>query len=279
MATTDATSTTSVYDIISKQQSSSSTSSSSSSSSSDDALVSLSGDYENFLTLLTTQLQNQDPLSPMDTAQFTQQLVQFSAVEQQINGNKKLDQLIDLQSTANAYGAVGFVGTQVSASTDDIPLQNGMAQFDYEIEHLSGGATLTIKNSAGNIVMLRQVDATVGTHPVQWDGSDYFGNQLPDGKYTVSVSYQDQSTGKSYEAPITGYGTVDSALISDGTVYLKMGDVSVPLSDVISITKPADTTTTDSSSDTSTDETDSSSDTSTDETDSGTDTTDTDSSS
>jgi flagellar basal-body rod modification protein FlgD len=254
MATTDPTSPTSIYDIIAKQQAASGSSgsgsgSNSSTQSGDDALASLSGDYTNFLTLLTTQLKNQDPLSPMDTAQFTQQLVQFSAVEQQINGNKKLDQLIGLQSTANAYGAVGFVGTTVSASTDDIPLQNGKSKFDYQIEHTSGTATLTIKNAAGNVVMLRQVDATVGTHPVEWDGTDYFGNQLPDGKYTVSVSYQGQSDGKSYEAPITSYGKVDSALISDGTVYLKMGDVSVPLSDVISITKPADTTSTDTGSD------------------------------
>ena len=74
----------------------------------------LAGNFNTFLTLITSQLQNQDPLSPMDSTQFTQQLVQFSAVEQQINGNKKLDQLIGLQSTANAYGAVGFVGTTIA---------------------------------------------------------------------------------------------------------------------------------------------------------------------
>jgi hypothetical protein len=111
--TTAATSGTSAYDIISKQAQSSTNSSTTTTQSGDDALASLSGDYNNFLTLLTAQLKNQDPLSPMDTTQFTQQLVQFSAVEQQINGNKKLDQLIGLQSTANAYGAVGFVGGQI----------------------------------------------------------------------------------------------------------------------------------------------------------------------
>lgn len=247
--TTAATSGTSVYDIISKQSQNSSAGSGSSSSgqSGDDALKSLGSDYTNFLTLLTTQLKNQDPLSPMDTAQFTQQLVQFSAVEQQINGNKKLDQLISLQSTANAYGAVGFVGTSIAANSSDVPLQSGKAKFDYRIEHTSGTATLKIMNSQGNIVMLKQVDATVGSHPVEWDGTDYFGNQLGDGKYTVSVSYKDQSTGKDYDAPITSYGKVDSALLSDGTVYLKMGDVAVPLSDVISIAKP--TASADSSAD------------------------------
>ena len=248
--TTAAASGTTVYDIVSKQA----TSSTSTTTSGDDALASLSGDYSNFLTLLTTQLKNQDPLSPMDTTQFTQQLVQFSAVEQQINGNKKLDQLIGLQSTANAYGAVGFVGTTIAANSDQLPLQGGKAKFDYTIEHTSGSATLKILNSAGNVVMLKQVDATIGTHPVAWDGTDYFGNQLPDGQYTVAVSYQD-AAGKSYDAPTTTYGKVDSAVIADGSVYLKLGDVTIPLSNVLSISRPT-TDATDTDTDAGDDDTD-----------------------
>lgn len=244
--TTSSTATTgnSISTILAQQQANNAASGSSSSTSQSgtDALASLSGDYSNFLTLLTTQLKNQDPLSPMDTTQFTQQLVQFSAVEQQINGNKKLDQLIALQSTANAYGAVGFVGTQVSADSADVPLQSGKSKFDYKVEHTSGSATLKIMDATGNVVMLKQVDATVGTHPVEWDGTDYFGSQLADGKYTVSVGYQD-AAGKSYSAPITSYGTVTSAQITDGTVYLKMGDVSVSLDKVLGISKPSTTTT------------------------------------
>ena len=241
MATTAASSQ-SVYDIISKQQQDNATkpSANSSGKTGDDALASLSGDYSNFLTLLTTQLKNQDPLSPMDVTQFTQQLVQFSAVEQQINGNKKLDQLIGLQSTANAYGAVGFVGTTIAADSDDVPLQGGKAKFDYTIEKAGGAATLKILDASGNIVMLKQVDTTVGTHPVEWDGTDYFGNKLKDGKYTVSVSYKDQNTGKDVSATITSYGKVDQAVIADGEVFLKMGDVSVPLADVIRISKPTE---------------------------------------
>jgi flagellar basal-body rod modification protein FlgD len=256
--TTAAASGTSAYDILSKQAQNNSAGSGSSSTTtktSEDALADLSGDYSNFLTLLTTQLKNQDPLSPMDTTQFTQQLVQFSAVEQQINGNKKLDQLIGLQSTANAYGAVGFVGTAIAADSDDVPLQNGKAKFDYTIEKAGGAATLKILDASGNVVMLKQVDATVGTHPVEWDGTDYFGNQLADGKYIVSVSYTDQNTGKTQDATITSYGTVDQAVIADGSVFLKMGDVSVPLADVMRISKPGETP-----SDTGADDTDTGSD-------------------
>ena len=212
------------------------------SGSGDNGLAELSGDYSNFLTLLTTQLKNQDPLSPMDTTQFTQQLVQFSAVEQQINGNKKLDQLIGLQSTANAYGAVGFVGTTVAADSDQLPLQGGKAKFDYTIEHSAGAAVLKITNSSGQLVMVKEVDASVGTHPVEWDGTDYVGSQLPDGAYTVAVSYQDLA-GKAYEAPITTYGMVDSAEIADGEVSLKLGQVSIPLDQVKTISRPAEATT------------------------------------
>jgi flagellar basal-body rod modification protein FlgD len=240
MATTDAASGTSAYDILSRQAQSNATTKSTAKTG-DDALASLSGDYTNFLTLLTTQLKNQDPLSPMDATQFTQQLVQFSAVEQQINGNKKLDQLIGLQSTANAYGAVGFVGTTIAADSNDIPLQGGKAKFDYTIEKGGGAATLKILDASGNIVMLKGVDATVGTHPVEWDGTDYFGNKLKDGKYTVAVSYKDTNTGKDIDATITSYGKVDQAVIADGEVFLKMGDVTVPLADVLRISKPTET--------------------------------------
>jgi flagellar basal-body rod modification protein FlgD len=238
--TTAAASGTSAYDILSKQAQNSSGSNSTTAQTGDDALASLSGDYTNFLTLLTAQLKNQDPLSPMDATQFTQQLVQFSAVEQQINGNKKLDQLIGLQSTANAYGAVGFVGTTIAADSADVPLQGGKSKFDYTIEK-TGAATLKILDASGNIVMLKQVDGQVGTHPVEWDGTDYFGNQLPDGKYTVAVSVTDPNTGKATDAAITSYGKVDQAVIADGKVFLKMGDVSVPLEDVIRISKPTET--------------------------------------
>ena len=240
MTTTVAASGTSAYDILSKQTPTKSATSSTSQTG-DDALASLSGDYTNFLTLLTTQLKNQDPMSPMDSSQFTQQLVQFSAVEQQINGNKKLDQLIGLQSTANAYGAVGFVGTTIAADSADVPLQGGKAKFDYTIEKGGGAATLKVLDSSGNIVMLKQVDATVGTHPVEWDGTDYFGNKLKDGKYTVAVSYKDLNTGKDIDATVTTYGKVDQAVIADGEVFLKMGDVTVPLADVIRISKPTET--------------------------------------
>ncbi len=244
MDTSNTTTGTSAAQILAQQaaqKAASGTATSSTTTADDGGLSKLSGDYNNFLTLLTTQLKNQDPMSPMDTTQFTQQLVEFSGVEQQINGNKKLDQLVGLQSTANAYGAVGFVGTTIASDSDQMPLQNKKGKFDYTIEHTSGNALLKITNSSGQLVMVKQVDSTVGTHPVEWDGTDYTGSQLPDGAYTVAVAYQD-SAGTNYDAPITTYGTVDSAEIAGGNVSLKMGAVSVGLDKVKNISKATTST-------------------------------------
>src|SRR5919198_4279001 len=101
----------SIQQLLSQQ---SSATQSSSSSSTDDAIAALDDTYDNFLLLLTKQLQNQDPLNPMDTAQFTQQLVGFSQVEQQISSNKSLEKLVGMQSATNAYGAVNFLGNEVA---------------------------------------------------------------------------------------------------------------------------------------------------------------------
>jgi len=208
------------------------------SSTTKDATANLSDNYNNFLTLLTTQLQNQDPLSPMDTAQFTQQLVAFSTVEQQIQSNKNLEKLINLQSSTNAYSAVSFIGTSVAIDSNDVMLQNKDARFDYTIDKTATKATLTIRDKNNQVVMITDADARVGTHPARWDGTDVFGNQLPDGKYTVSVNYED-AAGKKYTADVVTYGVVDSADIEDGAVYLNVGTIRVPLDKVQHISKPA----------------------------------------
>jgi flagellar basal-body rod modification protein FlgD len=204
----------------------------------DSALGNLSETYDNFLTLLTKQLQNQDPLSPMDTAQFTQQLVAFSSVEQQIQSNKRLEQLISLQSSTNTYAAASFIGTDVAVDSDQVMLQDGEAKFDYTLDTTASKATLQIYDKNNQVVMVMEADRTVGDHKAVWDGTDYFGNQLGDGQYRVAVSYED-AQGKSHTAPITSYGRVDSAEIADGSVFLNIGSIRVPLDKIQRITKPS----------------------------------------
>ena len=220
--------------------SSASKSNASTTSKTDAAIDSLNDTYNNFLLLLTKQLQNQDPLNPMDTAQFTQQLVGFSQVEQQIASNKSLERLISLQSSTNAFNAVSFLGNEVAVDSDHVSLKDGKAKFQYEIEHSAGQAVLSIYDSRGQVVLVQEANKGVGTYNVDWNGKDAFGNQLPDGEYRVAVSYADQS-GKTYSSKITSFGVVDSTEIADGEVKLFVGPVGFSIDKVLKVTKPAAT--------------------------------------
>src|SRR3989337_2983588 len=139
----------SIQDLLAQSSISQSNSSPSSTSSTDNAIAGLDETYNNFLLLLTKQLQNQDPLNPMDTAQFTQQLVGFSQVEQQIASNKSLEKLIGLQSATNAFGAVAFIGNEVAVDSDHVSLKDGQGKFQYEINPTASKAGLTVADSLG----------------------------------------------------------------------------------------------------------------------------------
>lgn len=219
-------------------QSSASQSSSSTASKTDEAIAGLDDTYNNFLLLLTKQLQNQDPLNPMDTAQFTQQLVGFSQVEQQIASNKSLEKLIALQSATNAFGAVSFIGNEVQVDSNQISLKDGKASFQYEIDRTASQAMLTVVDSRGQVVLVQEANKAVGTYKVDWNGKDAFGNQLPDGAYRVAVSYGDEQ-GETYAAKITSFGVVDSTELTDGEVKLFVGSVGFPIDKVLKVTRPA----------------------------------------
>ena len=219
-------------------QSSASQSSSSSTSKTDEAIAGLNDTYDNFLLLLTKQLQNQDPLNPMDTAQFTQQLVGFSQVEQQIASNKSLEKLIALQSATNAFGAVSFLGNEVQVDSSQISLKDGKARFQYEIDKTASRAVLTVVDSRGQVVLVQEANKGIGSYTVDWNGKDAFGNQLPDGEYRVAVSYGDEQ-GETYAAKITSFGIVDSTEITDGEVKLFVGSVGFPVDKILKVTKSA----------------------------------------
>jgi flagellar basal-body rod modification protein FlgD len=219
-------------------------SASQSSSSTDTAIEGLNETYDNFLLLLTKQLQNQDPLNPMDTAQFTQQLIGFSQVEQQIASNKSLEKLIGLQSATNAFGAVAFIGNEVAVDSDHVSLKDGKAKFQYEIDHTASQALLSVYDSRGQVVLVQEANKGIGSYNVDWNGKDAFGNQLPDGEYRVAVSYADDQ-GKTYSANITSFGIVDSTEIADGEVKLFVGTVGFSIDKILKVTKPTPAETSD----------------------------------
>jgi flagellar basal-body rod modification protein FlgD len=170
---------------------------------------SIAGNFQTFLTLLTTQLKNQDPMSPLDTNQFTQQLVQFAQVEQQLRGNDELSTLVSLQQTAQQTTALNFVGETVGVTGATAPLTNGKATWTMLVPKPSTGS-ITIKSSTGQTVYAGNYPLAAGNVPFAWDGKDASGLQWPDGNYTISVTAKDAS-GQPVAVPTEISAVVDSA--------------------------------------------------------------------
>ena len=200
----------------------------------DNAAQQLSGNFDTFLTLLTTQLQNQDPMNPMDSNQFTQELVQFSGVEQQINTNTNLQTLISLQQGSAGTAASGYLGKTITVTNGQGALQSGEADWSYALASPAAATTLSVTNSAGQVVYSTSGATASGQHDFSWNGEDSNGNQLADGAYTLSVSATD-STGAAVSSAIASKGVVDEVNMTSGTPQLMVGQMAVPLSDVSAI--------------------------------------------
>jgi len=165
----------------------------SSASSGTNALASqqIAGNFQTFLQLLTTQLQNQNPLDPLDTNQFTQQLVEFAGVEQQLNANSSLQTLVSLQQTAQSTQALQFVGKTAVVNGSTNSLTNSSATWDLNIPS-SSNLTVSIANSAGQTVFTGTYSANAGNNqPFTWDGKGNDGTQWPDGQYTMTATAAD----------------------------------------------------------------------------------------
>ena len=171
------------------------------------AKTSLGKDFNTFLNMLTTQLKHQDPLSPMDSTQFTSQLVQYSGVEQQINANSNLEKLITLQQANSTSSAITYLNQNVEISSDKIPLQGSSADYSYTLPSTAKDCKVEIKNSSGSVVYSTTGETATGRHDVTWNGKDSSGNQLDDGIYTLSVTATDNDK-KSLAVTTTTIGQV-----------------------------------------------------------------------
>ncbi len=169
----------------------------------------LANNFTQFLQLLTTQLKNQNPLDPLDTNQFTQQLVQFAQVEQQLKSNDQLATLVSLQTTAQATQALEFVGKTVAVDGTTSKLTDSGALWNLNVPKPAVGS-ITITNENGQQVYTGSFTMNTGAQEFFWDGKDGNGVQLPQGNYKLSVSAKDAS-GQTVAVPIEVMAPVDSA--------------------------------------------------------------------
>jgi flagellar basal-body rod modification protein FlgD len=147
----------------------------------------LSDNYDTFLVLLTAQLQNQDPLAPMDSTQFTQQLVQFSQVEQQIRTNEQLEGLVTQYQAASAGAALSYLGRDAIIEADETYLANGVANWAYALPSDAETLTVHVRDRGGRIVYTSTAEArTAGEHLFSWNGVTNSGATVPDGVYTLT---------------------------------------------------------------------------------------------
>lgn len=196
----------------------------------------LSADMNTFLTLLTTQLKYQDPLDPMDTAEFTNQLVQYSAVEQSIQTNEKLDTLLSLNIANLGAQAVSYIGKTAQVLGDVMPLENGKAKATYTLDKDVTTTTITVKDMNGKIVYTEKGNTTSGTHEFTWDGKDSNGIQLEDGAYQIVVTSNVPTGESSATITTTVFGRVTGVASDANNVYIGLGDaVTAQLGDIVTM--------------------------------------------
>jgi flagellar basal-body rod modification protein FlgD len=205
-----------------------------STSSSGGAMQQLSSNFSTFLTLLTTQLQNQDPTSPMDSSQFTQQLVEYSQVEQQIDTNSNLQTLITQGQGQGSAVATTYLGKQVTVTNGEAPLSGGTATWNYTLGTDASATALTVTNSAGQAVYSGTGETGSGAHAFTWDGKDQNGNQLSDGVYTLNVTAKALDS-SAVTSTVSSTGVVGEIDMSSGTPQLVIGPMSVGLSQVANV--------------------------------------------
>ena len=194
----------------------------------------LTSNFNTFLTLLTTQLQNQDPLSPMDTDQFTNQLVEFSQVEQQINTNSNLQQLIALQSAGESISALPLVGDNIEYSSATAPLSKGSANFVYTLPTTASQANLEVTDANGNVVYTQPGQTAAGTYVMNWNGQTNAGVPLPDGNYTLKIQAT-SANGSAITPTIASVGAVSAVGVQNGTASFTVGGMSIPLSELVTV--------------------------------------------
>ena len=199
------------------------------------ARTSISDTFDTFLTLLTTQLQYQDPIDPLNTDEFTNQLVQFSQVEQQISSNDKLDALLNQGSFNQISFAASLTGKSAEISGSQTAFDGSTPlDFGYQMPVGAESATISILNERGSVVFTTGAEITAGKHSFTWDGLNQDGSAAMPGTYSIQVAGQDADDGAivaetSVERRVTG---VD---LSGNSILVETADGIFQLTDILAI--------------------------------------------
>ncbi|MDB5513072.1 MAG: flagellar hook capping protein [Enterovirga sp.] len=194
----------------------------------------IAGNFQDFLLLLTTQLKNQSPLDPLDTNQFTQQLVQFAGVEQQLKGNDTLNSILGAMKTTSTANAASYVGLAVTADGSTAPLAGGAATWTINATKAASKATITVADSSGTVVATKNQALKLGAQSFTWDGKDAKGVIQAEGNYTITIKAVDAS-GQPVQVSTDVAGTVSAVDVSGTTPVLTVGTNQVPLASIKSI--------------------------------------------
>ena len=205
------------------------------------ASAQLAEDFNQFLTLLTTQLQNQDPLDPASSTEFTNQLVAFAGVEQQINANQRLESLVSLNLGTSFSAALNYVGKDVSYLSSETYF-DGQTPVDinYSIDGVSVDTTINIFSEDGILIRSEKISDDDNIENYTWDGKDKNGILQPEGTYSIRIDAIDGQN-----APLTTTtvvnGHVSGIETQNGTTFLLVGDRAISIGNVINVKESQET--------------------------------------
>lgn len=196
----------------------------------------LASNFQTFLSLLTTQLKNQDPLSPVDSNEFTAQLTQMAGVEQQLLTNDLLTSLLSAQQGDGLTGAAQYIGKDATAVWAATRFEDGEASWSYELAANAASATLQVLDAAGKVVWSGEApDKTNGLHDFKWDGQTTGGGQVDDGGvYTLKVLAKD-GAGQDVDSQVLIRGRVTGVEMYDGKPFVIVGKSIMPVSSLIAL--------------------------------------------
>lgn len=200
------------------------------------ARSSISADFNNFLLILTTQLQNQDPLSPTDTHEFTNQLVLFAGVEQEIQQNGNLEELIGLQKTNQGVSALSYIGQQVEAEGSIFNIVEGAGTtLGFELSDTPETAAITVTDVAGNIVFIASLeDVDFGYNTFDWNGKDITGKTVPSGIYAFRINAVNKDD-QPIDVKHSTTAIVDGVETDDEGTFVTSGSLSIALDKIFAV--------------------------------------------